>query len=55
MGNTRSETWMAVDCADPTLSECVAFASGLRTKAIHLNFEDSSLSYGKANNDADNS
>jgi hypothetical protein len=47
MGNTNSETWMAVDCADPTLSECVAFASGLRTKAIHLNFEDSSLSYGK--------
>ena len=47
MGNTNSETWMAVDCADPTLSECVAFASGLRTKAIHLNFEDSSQSYGK--------
>ncbi|MGY8734702.1 MAG: hypothetical protein ACKVHN_01490 [Candidatus Poseidoniales archaeon] len=47
MGNTNSETWMAVDCADPTLSECVAFASGLKTKAIHLNFEDSSLSYGK--------
>jgi len=47
MANTNSETWMAVDCADPTLSECVAFASGLRTKAIHLNFEDSSQSYGK--------
>ena len=47
MSNTNSETWMAVDCADPTLSECVAFASGLRTKAIHLNFEDSSQSYGK--------
>tara|TARA_B110000858_G_C17772625_1_gene460465 strand:- start:331 stop:1542 length:1212 start_codon:yes stop_codon:yes gene_type:complete len=47
MGNTNSETWMAVDCADPTLSECVAFASGLKTKAIHLNFADSSLSYGK--------
>jgi len=47
MGNTNSETWMAVDCADPTLSECVAFASGLKTKAIHLNFEDSSQSYGK--------
>ena len=47
MGNTNSETWMAVDCADPTLSECVAFASGLKTKAIHLNFEDSSLSYGE--------
>jgi hypothetical protein len=48
MSNTRSETWVAVDCADPTLSECVAFASGMVTKAIHLNFEDSSLSYGKA-------
>ena len=47
MGDTKDYTWMAVDCADPTLSECVAFASGLITKAIHLNFEDSSLSYGK--------
>lgn len=47
MGDTKDYTWMSVDCADPTLSECVAFASGLITKAIHLNFEDSSLSYGK--------
>ena len=44
MSNTNSETWMAVDCADPTLNECVAFATGLRTKAIQLNFEDASLS-----------
>jgi hypothetical protein len=29
------------------LRECVGFASGLITKAIQLNFEDSSLSYGK--------
>ena len=47
MSDTKDYTWMAVDCADPTLSECVAFASGLVTKAIHLNFADSSLSYGK--------
>jgi hypothetical protein len=47
MGDTKDYTWLAVDCADPTLSECVAFASGLITKAIHLNFEDSSFSYGK--------
>lgn len=46
MGNTNDETWMAVDCADPTLNECVAFASGLGTKVIHLNPGDSSLSYG---------
>ena len=47
MSDTKDYTWMAVDCADPTLSECVGFASGLVTKAIHLNFADSSLSYGK--------
>ena len=44
LSNTNSETWMAVDCADPTLNECVAFATGLRTKAIQLNFADTSLS-----------
>ncbi|MCS5534157.1 MAG: WD40 repeat domain-containing protein [Candidatus Poseidoniaceae archaeon] len=47
MSDTKDYTWMAVDCADPTLRECVGFASGLITKAIQLNFEDSSLSYGK--------
>jgi len=33
---TSSQTWIGVDCADPTLNECVGFASGLKTQAIRL-------------------
>jgi len=33
---TSSSTWIGVDCADPTLNECVGFASGLKTQAIRL-------------------
>ena len=36
LAGTSSSTWIGVDCADPTLNECVGFASGLKTQAIRL-------------------
>jgi hypothetical protein len=36
LSGTSGETWIGVDCADPTLNECVGFASGLKTQAIRL-------------------
>lgn len=44
LGNTEAVTWMAVDCADPYLTKCVAFGSGLKTQAINVNTGDSSWS-----------
>lgn len=41
---TGGETWIGVDCADPTLNECVGFASGLKTQAIRLDMVDASES-----------
>lgn len=41
---TVGETWIGVDCADPTLNECVGFASGKKTQAIRLDMNDPSKS-----------
>lgn len=41
---TSPQTWVGVDCADPTLNECVGFASGLKTQAIRLDVFDPSKS-----------
>ena len=32
IAQTAAETWVGIDCADPTLNECVGFASGLVSK-----------------------
>ena len=37
LGGTTVGTWIAIDCADPTLNECVALGSGLSTKVIEIN------------------
>jgi hypothetical protein len=47
MSGTVTETWVGVECSDITLNECVAFASGLRSKALRINTIDASQSYGK--------
>ena len=44
LSGTAGETWMGVDCADPTLNECVGFASGLKTQAVRLDMVDPSQS-----------
>ena len=44
LSGTGGETWIGVDCADPTMNECVGFASGLRTQAIRLDVIDASES-----------
>lgn len=44
LSGTLSETWVGIDCADPTLNECVAFASGLRSKNLRINTMDASQS-----------
>ena len=36
LSGSSAQTWIGVDCADPTLNECVGFASGLKTQAIRL-------------------
>tara|TARA_B100001093_G_scaffold169000_2_gene161727 strand:+ start:62042 stop:63223 length:1182 start_codon:yes stop_codon:yes gene_type:complete len=41
---TAAETWVGVDCAEPSLTECVGFASGMRMKAIRLDTIDASKS-----------
>ena len=40
LSGTAGETWIGVDCADPTLNECVGFASGLKTQAVRLDMVD---------------
>ena len=40
LAGTSTETWIGADCADPTLNECVGFASGLKTQAIRLDIID---------------
>ncbi|MCH1588098.1 MAG: WD40 repeat domain-containing protein [Flavobacteriales bacterium] len=42
LGQTGSETWVAVDCPDPLLNECTAFGSGLRSKVLEINILDAS-------------
>ena len=37
ISGTKTNTWIGVDCADPQLNECMAFASGLRMMPIILN------------------
>ena len=37
LGGTTIGTWIAIDCADPTLNECVALGSGLSSKVIEIN------------------
>ena len=44
IAGTSTETWIGVDCADPTLNECVGFASGLKTQAIRLDIQDAGKS-----------
>lgn len=44
IAQTSAETWVGMDCADPTLNECVGFASGLKSKAIRINTIDASQS-----------
>ena len=44
LSSTSGNTWIGVDCADPTLNECVGFASGLKTQAIRIDVIDSSKS-----------
>ncbi|MEJ6562206.1 MAG: hypothetical protein QNL85_00665 [Euryarchaeota archaeon] len=44
LSGSSSQTWIGVDCADPTLNECVGFASGLKTQAIRLDLVDASKS-----------
>ena len=44
LSGTAGETWVGVDCADPTLNECVGFASGLKTQAVRLDMVDPSQS-----------
>ena len=44
LSGTGGETWIGVDCADPTLNECIGFASGLKTQAIRLDMVDTSES-----------
>lgn len=44
LSGTGGDTWIGVDCADPTLNECVGFASGLITQAIRLDMVDPSKS-----------
>ena len=44
IAQTSGETWVGMDCADPTLNECVGFASGLKSKAIRINTIDASQS-----------
>lgn len=44
IAQTSAQTWVGVDCADPTLNECAAFASGLRIQAIRINTIDASQS-----------
>lgn len=44
LSGTSGNTWIGVDCADPTLNECVGFASGLKTQAIRIDTIDSSKS-----------
>ncbi|MEZ7988293.1 MAG: WD40 repeat domain-containing protein [Candidatus Poseidoniaceae archaeon] len=48
LSGTGGDTWVGVDCADPTLNECVGFASGLRTQAIRLDMVDASESTTRA-------
>lgn len=47
MSGTSSETWVAVECTEDTLNECVAFGSGLRSKTIRINTIEASNSYGE--------
>jgi len=47
MSGTTTETWVGVECSDSALNECVAFASGLRSKALRINTIDASQSYGE--------
>jgi hypothetical protein len=44
IAGTSTETWIGADCADPTLNECVGFASGLKTQAIRLDIQDAGKS-----------
>jgi WD40 repeat protein len=44
LSGTSGNTWIGVDCADPTLNECVGFASGLKTQAIRIDTIDPSKS-----------
>ena len=37
MAQSASETWVGLDCVDPNLNECTAYASGLRSKVINVN------------------
>tara|TARA_B110000305_G_scaffold240503_1_gene311308 strand:- start:1321 stop:2499 length:1179 start_codon:yes stop_codon:yes gene_type:complete len=48
LSGTGGDTWVGVDCADPTLNECVGFASGLKTQAIRLDMVDTSESTTRA-------
>ena len=50
LAGTNQETWIGIDCADPTLNECVAFGSNLKTKAIKINLIDASKSQGLETN-----
>jgi WD40 repeat protein len=50
LAGTNQETWIGIDCADPTLNECVAFGSNLKTKAIKINLIDASQSQGLETN-----
>lgn len=48
LSGTIGETWIGVDCADPTLNECVGFASGKKTQAVRLDMNDPSQSTMRA-------
>lgn len=44
LGGTTTGTWVAVDCSDATLNECIAFGSGLSSLLIEVNAVDASAS-----------
>ena len=47
LGGTNQESWIGIDCADPTLNECVAFGSGLKTKVLKINLLEAKNSYAQ--------
>ena len=44
LDGTSGDTWVAVDCSDPTYLKCAAFASGRKHVSITLDIQDASKS-----------
>jgi len=49
ISGTASLTWVGIDCADPIRNDCIAFASGLRSKVIVIDTIDASKSIAETN------